>query len=968
MDEQVRARLISGFLREAWEGLAGLETSLTGLATAQGEAAREALVLLGHRLKGSAGLYGFPQLAGLAGQVERLAQRLASGAAGGGVGTAAERSILARTLELLPELLERIARDGQEDHPALAALHRGFAELLAQPTAAAPQDLLDPPSAAQVDRQLRDFRSAQAEVLSYFGPEAEEHLEGMGQSLAQLATQPDHRGALTDLFRQAHTLKGAAFTVGCTPMGELAHRMEDLIVAVREQGRALAGPARQALLRATETLRLALAVLRGAEISVADDTAAAHSALAACAESLALPEASTAPAAGHEPGLTLAADVTPKTAAPIPPLLPDEPTAEAVETMTGGADPFPAGVGGFRSTIRVNLERMDQLLNLVGELVIARRRFELDLEQLNETQAQLTASHARMQHTLQEFVRLNPGRDSPSPRPLAPRPELPAELLPLGDIFAELEFDRYDDVGVLAHRLGEISADVATVQADASASIGRLRQDASQLRQLTQGLRDGISRARMVPIGQLFTRFTRLVEKLAAENSKEVVITVVGENVEIDNAIVERIVDPLMHLVQNAVIHGLELPANRVHANKPAAGNLFLGAYPRGNFVHLEVEDDGRGIDLEQLKESAVAQGLKRRDEVEMLSDEEALELIYLPGLSTSPEVTTAAGRGIGMNVVWHNVLRLNGEVAIETEVGVGTRFTLKLPLTLIVSEALMVRVGEEIFAVPAPAIKRLLQLPAGSTLAHVGTVETPLTWLHRLFHLPRARTTPELPVVLLQSGGRLIALAVDELLGLEEIVIKPLGLFLEGLQFFAGATISADGRVIPLLDPMAFAALAPGAEHAEDPEPPRAEPEEIAATSTAEQPTILLVDDSLSVRRILGETLRQAGFAVKTASDGVEALEAIRETSLVAVITDLEMPRLNGYELIEHVRRLPQTRALPIMVITTRAGAKHAQLAARLGATRYLSKPIEQAVLIAELRAMLTPSSQSSTSAASNH
>jgi chemosensory pili system protein ChpA (sensor histidine kinase/response regulator) len=413
---------------------------------------------------------------------------------------------------------------------------------------------------------------------------------------------------------------------------------------------------------------------------------------------------------------------------------------------------------------------------------------------------------------------------------------------------------------------------------------------------------------------------------------------------------------------------------------KAEQGTLLLRAHLQGRLVTVEVEDDGGGIDPEALRREAVARGLRTPRAVAALDREQVIELVFLPGLSTSAAVTETAGRGVGMDVVRTNLTRLGGDVAIETEAGTGTRVTLTAPLTLLISEALFVRVGEETFAIPVTAVRRMLHAADGEVVQAAGGGEElvsrgrgederlPLLRLDRLFGLTGRRTEPWLPVVVLAAGGRRCALAVDELLGVEEVVIKGLGELLVGLALFSAAIVTAEGRVVLLLDAPAFtlgaailarvagvagvaaAAGAVGGGDAGGVDAGGAATPAVSAALPLLGRRLLLVDDSVSVRKAVGRMLGRHGYQVTAAADGEEALAALREGSFDAVLTDLEMPRLNGYELIEEIRRRPGGHELPIVVITTRAGDKHREVARRLGATACFGKPFDAAALLALL------------------
>ncbi|MGH7279312.1 MAG: hybrid sensor histidine kinase/response regulator, partial [Candidatus Rokuibacteriota bacterium] len=467
-------------------------------------------------------------------------------------------------------------------------------------------------------------------------------------------------------------------------------------------------------------------------------------------------------------------------------------------------------------------------------------------------------------------------------------------------------------------------------------------------------LRAQVTRARMVPIGRLFARFARQVREAARTEGKAVALAVSGESAEVDDSIMEHLAGPLLHLVRNAVAHGIESEAERRAAGKSPHGTIYLNAYHQGGLIHVEVEDDGRGMDVEPLRERGVALGFVHHDAAPLLSSREVLELIFLPGFSTAREVTSTSGRGVGMDVVRADVGRLNGEVEVETEVGIGTRFTIRLPLTVVISDALLVRVGRETLAVPLNAVRSIVHV-APSDVRSVGRaelvrVEEQVLDLLRLdvhLGLPRSEPTGPLPVVALRAGGRACAVAVDELVGKEEIVIKSLNGFLEGVGPYAGATIAGDGRVLLLLDPSRL--LEPA-----EPGPGSAGPAMAAAVAPAHGRRVLLVDDSVSVRKFMGRMLEKAGFEVVTANDGADALDRLADVTVDVIVTDLEMPRVNGYELIEDLRRRPATREVPVIILTTRAGEKHVSAARRLGIRDHMTKPVDEAAFVRRLEALV--------------
>jgi chemosensory pili system protein ChpA (sensor histidine kinase/response regulator) len=617
-----------------------------------------------------------------------------------------------------------------------------------------------------------------------------------------------------------------------------------------------------------------------------------------------------------------------------------------------------------RPSIRVNLERLDSLMNLVGELVIARSRLDQRVAQIERVSELLAFSRGRMTQAVRDFEEKHrytqlappapiPGGETADEGRRAPGEGGVAEP-PLSRLFAELEFDRYDDFNMFARNVDEISADVSEIQAQLTGLIRGVGEDTSHVQRLTQSLRAEVTRARMVPIGRLFARFTRPAREAARVAGKSVVLQLSGEAVEVDNAVIEQVADPLLHLVRNAIDHGIETDEERRAAGKPARATLSLSAFHQGSFVHIQIADDGRGMDPVLLRERAARQGFLSPEAAAALGDREALTLIFLPGFSTAGEVTTTSGRGVGMDVVRTNVSRLQGEIDIQSEPGSGTRITIKLPLTVVISDALLVRSGGETFAVPMHAIRTILQVRPAD-IERTGDREriivekeaAELVRLDRVLALPAGRPPVRQPVLVFRSGVRPLAVAVDELLGKEDVVIKSLGGLLERVGPFAGATVSGTGRVILLVDPSRLAEAAETARQAGRAAGGARARDTGRGSARKQARRVLLVDDSISIRKFVGQMLEKAGFEVVTANDGAEALRRLGDTVVDAVITDLEMPRVSGYELIEDLRARASTRTLPVVVLTTRAGAKHVNLARRLGIAHYVTKPVDEEAFV---------------------
>lgn len=935
MDE--KQQLYASFEVEAWESLAAIEQLAIGLKGPRPESVAHTLRVFCHRLKGSASILGFSQIASLASHLEALVAL--TGAAGSDTTTdelltdavsaltlALQETTLASKAPDLPSITALLQRLQERVTELQSAQESGFAQALANVGDA------DAELTAHGADTLHTFRRTHSDVLSYFAPEATEHIEGMIESLADLEEQGPTKDIGLRLFRQVHTLKGGAFTVGCNPMGELAHRMEDLLVFVRKGQATLTPEVVRRLSAGVEGLRAMLEVVNGR---------------------------SPVPSAGPEPGHHRA--------------------ASGDQQQGAGAHH-----AAKRSTIRVSLSHIDGLLAVGGELVLTRGRMEGLVEHLDAVGEQLTDSRKRMLRTIRKFEarHLSPtlqqatdnSSSSTADRGTAEltqgRPDTVSVQGSLLHDFSELEFDRYDDFNILARRVGEIASDLAEINQGFGEGLQDLRSELAKVRTLTQDLRSRANRVRMVQIGGLFKRFSRLAAKLAQETNKSVRTETVGDTVEIDGELVEHIVDPLLHLVSNAVVHGIEDPKSRQAAGKPAHGTVSLKAHSDGQFIHLEVEDDGCGIDGGALCARAIEQNLIVESDVTNWSAEKLVDLIYLPGLSILDEATTSAGRGVGMDVVRRNLEQVGGRVRIETARESGTRFILRLPLTLVTSEALILRVGEERLGVP---VRDIVHITAVTTdqLERNGDVtrltlkddEIDAIELAEVFGLRTRQTGDSVSAISIDLGDRVLALIADAVVGIEEVVFHPLGNFLGALPGFSSFAMSAATGLVLVLKPAALAAtedeVAFGSSTVHRPRPD----DTLTIAAPRSQHSILLADDSISVRKIVGGMLERAGFNVVSVRDGQEALDAVRQQRFDILLTDLEMPQLSGYELIDAIRRRPASRDLPIVVLTTRVGQRHAELARQLGISGYCAKPVDKETLLSLLATLTGPTLDSSES-----
>ncbi|HMS83678.1 MAG TPA: Hpt domain-containing protein [Nitrospira sp.] len=778
-----------------------------------------------------------------------------------------------------------------------------------------------------------------ADVLAYFLPEAHEYLDTLETNLLQLDGSPPHTELIHQLFRTAHTLKGSAYTVGFQSIGDLVHHVEDVMEGIRDGRLRVLPGLTDLMLRSVDVVRL----LTQRDWSRLGETRKRFQAVRVEFEGL---------------RRTASVTVAPLQSRLQPPVV--EGSRERADEDQRPEKREDEESERNREVIRVSSDRLERLMNLVGELVIGRGRLEQRLHLLEQLSKQVLSCKARLTESVQSFS----DKHTFTYREVPAGPVEPVRHGLLGDgDFGTLELDKYDDFNILARHISEVSADISESMAQLHSSIHRAHDEMSQLQQMMLAMRDEIAHARMVPIGTPFTRFRRAIREMARASNKDVTLVTSGEQTEVDTGVVERLVDPLVHLVRNAVHHGIESAAERRDKGKPQVGTIHLHAAHRGNSMIIEVEDDGAGLDLAKIRAKAVKMGLVDSSQVATMPDAEILQSIFCPGFSTAETIGDQAGRGVGLDVVKRVIEGMNGHIAVESELGAGTKFTLSLPITLLIATALIVRSGAERYAIPLLNIQEVT-IPTPSSWRvenqrarlQVGDQIIEVQLLHYLLRRERGMVTGAMPVVVVRAAGGLIGLAVDELLGRQEVVIKSLGkLKLLTQSCFGGATIDPEGRVILVVDPtrligrdsqeMAVQAVLSKAQVRSEPVVPDQE-----RVPGHQGVRLLLVDDSLSIRKFVGKMLESAGYQVDTAVDGEDGLRKASTFAYSMILTDLEMPKLNGFEVIQALRRGAETRETPVVVMTTRAGDKHRQKAINIGANSYIAKPVEERMLLQEV------------------
>jgi chemosensory pili system protein ChpA (sensor histidine kinase/response regulator) len=933
----------------------------------------ERLYIAAHTLSGTSASYGFPRFSEIAGKLAHVFQYSLNATLGEDLhGPLTE--FLSDGISLLETDLLEISDTGNENVEDITAFKERYR--FAFPVESVPLNF-------NVRETVAESLSAEGpqagvtgsyfdalplddevgpEILEFFQPEAEEHLQVVSDCLISLEGN-NNPEEINRLFRAIHTVKGSAAQVGLKRLGAIAHRVEDLIGRLRD-GEIEPSPAVVDIcLESVDVLKKTLHQQWADESEMRNGV-----------DSLLNRIAEFAPVEIEE---TAASQIAATESL--------EPVRQQISMpiIARKAGKQVATPAQSAKSVRIALERLDRMMNTVGELVINRTRMVGRVSELEKLVDTLSFSKERLQGKVNEFQekyefnKISSSRNISSWKAATTPQRLTSAAAGDGlfDDFSELEMDRYDDFNILSRSMAEISADVNEVLTQLEGYIGRVEGDIDEFTKLAHHLQDEFTAARMVPIGTLYSRLSRAVRDAAQSAGKQVDLDFVGNETELDNNIIQQISDPLVHLVRNSVAHGIERAEARRSAGKSEIGTVSLRAYHRGNHIYIEVEDDGGGIDYERVKHAAIERGLVSHDTADRLTERDLREMLFHPGFSTAHSKTELAGRGVGLDVVRANLNALNGEVEIQSTPGSGTKFTLKVPLTLIISPALFVRCGGVSFALPLAVVEEIRRIRAdeiedvgGKLLTKVRDVVTEVVRLDSYLGLPPLEPiNGYFRMVVANTGNRQIGLVVEEVLGKDEIVIKNLGEYLRRVKLFPGTTIAPDGSLILLIDLNRMVAaepnerrmlqasagaariFAPGSEAVA-----RGTIPTDAIDRVEHERVIVVADDSISVRKFVGRMLEKNGYRVKLAADGLEAAELVTQHGCHLVITDLEMPRMTGYELMVQLRQNPQTRRIPVMVVTSRAGAKHRDRAIKEGATSFLTKPVQEDQLIAAVEQLI--------------
>jgi len=774
-----------------------------------------------------------------------------------------------------------------------------------------------------VERRTRRLEDdIDPDLLPIFLEEAQELVPAVAQGLRDWRADPSNTAAANALLRTLHTLKGSARMCGAMGLGELTHHMETRVenaIALKELPAALFDE----LEASYDRMGFLYDRLLNPQRAAAPPPDAPTAAQAAEPEGV---QAALAPAAvqPERAGAAPAAPEAPKPAAPA-----QKPEQELAASS--------------RAMLRVRADLIDRLVNEAGEVSIARSRIEGDLRSIKHALFEFTENVNRMRAQLRE-IEIQAEAQMQSRVSQAQENELP---------FDPLEFDRFTRFQELTRMMAESVNDVATVHQNLLKAVGESEAAVSAQARLTRSLQANLMRIRMVPFASVSERLFRIVRQAAKETDKRAVLDIKGGQVEVDRSVLERITAPFEHMLRNAVAHGIEPSAERVAKGKPELGEIRIDVRQEGNEIVLAVSDDGAGLDYERIRAKALAQGLLGPDDNP--SDAEVAEFIFHPGFSTASEVTQLAGRGVGMDVVKSEIAALGGRVELASEAGKGTRFTIFLPLTLAVTQAVLVRAAGVLYAIPAVMVEQVRQVKPAELAALRAAGE--IAWQARRYpfrYLPRllgnAEFVPEerrvTPIMLLRTGSSTVAVQVEEVIGNQEVVVKNTGPLLARVAGITGATVLGNGEIVLIINPVILA----GREPVVQVRAPGARPAEPAAPVAQAMPTVMIVDDSLTVRKITGRLLAREGYNVLTAKDGVDAMEQLQEAQPDVMLVDIEMPRMDGFDLTRNVRADSRLKHVPIIMITSRTAEKHRNYAREIGVNVYLGKPYQEDELLGHI------------------
>ncbi len=801
------------------------------------------------------------------------------------------------------------------------------------------------------------------DLIDIFLEEAEELLEDCEASIRKLDESVDDTASIQELQRHMHTLKGGARMATLTPLGDITHVLESMVLAISEQKI-------EADKAFFDVLHESLDVLNGMLENVKQrQPLKSASALVSKIETVIKGEVQEK---RHVERFDVDMQTLESSEDEVVDLTSETPDGQeerrtTIDSSDGGKSKKKRRTSdqateqphwGERATdinfkesqeqVRVRADLLNNLVNYAGEVNIHHARMNkqmtdigFNLQELDQTVVRLKEQLRKLEIETEIQIRSSYEKESDE----------------YDENFDPLEMDRYSTLQQLTRSLAETASDVESIKG----FLGEIVSDSETLLQqesrISTDLQEGLMRTRMVRFGGMSTRLRRIVRQTARELGKEVNVEISGEDNEVDRTVLDRMVAPLEHMLRNAVAHGIETATDRLSAGKPESGKISILVGRQGPDVIVAVSDDGGGIDADAIRKKAIKQSLLEKDS--NLTDHDVLQFILKSGFSTADSVTQVAGRGVGMDVVDSEIKQLGGVLEIDTQKGVGTTFKVRLPLTLAINQALLISAGDDIYAVPLSSIEGVVRITgielqsfydSGDLRYEFNAVDYELKHMGHLLtgnQSSYANQHQLYPVLLANVGDQHFALHVDDLLGRREIVVKPVGMQISTVRGVAGATILADGRVVLILE---MSALVVGESLFKQVDTE----DEVAEPQKPTEPTIMVVDDSITIRKVTARILERNGMKVMSATDGVDATNQLQDDIPDLMLLDIEMPKMDGFELATYMRNDSRLKNIPIIMITSRTGAKHKERAKEIGVEQYLGKPYQEEELMTNINTLL--------------
>ena len=783
-----------------------------------------------------------------------------------------------------------------------------------------PEPVIEPEltSEPQLEKtSLSEEEEMDLEVLEMFAEEAQELIEALETLLADWAETPAEQNFNQELQRVLHTLKGGARLASLDKLADASHDFETRLIQGFEKGELYDGELKEASLKAQDQLHALIHTFLG-------ETAA---------------NAESAEQQKPEPEKQEVVDV----AAPVAGVTQLGVKKQANDDKKQRAAP--------QETVRVAAPLIDALVNLAGETSISRGRLEQQISDFGFTLEEMSATIERLREQLRRM-------EMETEAQVLYRAEQEGITVSEYEDFDPLEMDRYSSIQQLSRSLSESATDLTELR---ETLVNRSKDAETLLLQqsrINSELQEGLMKTRMIPFSSMVPRLRRIVRQISGELDKAVDFNVLNASGEMDRSVLERMIAPLEHMLRNALDHGIESKEKRAETNKSETGRIDLSVSREGGDIVLRMKDDGGGIDGERIRQKAIAQNIISEDT--KLSRQETLQLIMAAGFSTAEQVTQISGRGVGMDVVASEIKQLGGTISIDSFVGKGTEFTVRLPFTVSVNRALMVSTGDDFYAIPLNTIEGIVRVSPYELEEYYQDDAPPYRYAGRDYslkylgsllhnaHHPKLKGQPlPLPVILVRGADRPMALQVDSLMGSREIVVKSLGPQFSEVHGVSGATILGDGSVVVILDlPALIRDESAGVLDVLD--------AETVQEKDSETPLVMVVDDSVTVRKVTTRLLERNGIDVVTAKDGVDAIAQLQDTKPDVMLLDIEMPRMDGFEVATLVRHDERLKDVPIVMITSRTGQKHRDRAMSIGVNAYMGKPFQEQELLQQIEEML--------------